>query len=148
MLTQHQLNTRRRMREHGTHIGMQNHILPCTTAYWAHTALPPQCEYTLGRNLTNVLIAIRMPRIRWQRNCTQDTKIAAWACGHSLALGVNVHIAMHRVPLNYFHIPQFGTFILKIGFIVILVSDWALKVYFSYILFFTFYLNHSFIMYI
>ena len=89
-----------------------------------------------------------MPRITWQRNCTQDTKIAAWACGHSLALGVNVHIAMHRVPLNYFHIPQFGTFILKIGFIVILVSDWALKVYFSYILFFTFYLNHSFIMYI
>ena len=110
VLTQHQLNTRRRMREHGTHIGMQNHILPCTTAYWAHTALTPQCEYTLGRNLTNVLIAIRIPRIRWTRNCTQDTKIGAWDCGNSLVLGVNVNIAMNRVPFNYFHIAQFGTF--------------------------------------
>ena len=89
-----------------------------------------------------------MPRITWQRNCTQDMKIAAWACGHSRALGVNLHLAIHRVRFNYFHIPQFGMCITKIGFIVILVSDGALKDYFSYILFFTFYLNHICIMYI
>ena len=87
-----------------------------------------------------------MPRMTCQRHCTQDMKIAAWACGHSRALGVKLHLAICRVFFNYFHIPHFGMFFTKIVFICISVSDGALKDYLSYILFFTFYLNHICIM--